>query len=283
MRRLAHRRALVTGGGRGIGRAIALAFAREGAAVSLAARTAAELEETAALIGAEGGMAATFLGDVSEPATAARIVGDAARALAGLDVLVNAAGSYGPIGPLEETDPAAWLAAVRTNLFATYLCARAALPHLRSVPTAAIINLSGGGATSPLTNFSAYAASKAAVVRLTETLHAELAGTGVRVYAIAPGAVNTRMLDEALAAGERAGKEFYARALEQKRTGGTPPERASALAVFLATEAATPLSGRLISAVWDPWEEWERDPALLRSLGPDTYTLRRLVPARSGE
>jgi NAD(P)-dependent dehydrogenase (short-subunit alcohol dehydrogenase family) len=113
-----------------------------------------------------------------------------------------------------------------------------------------IINLSGGS-PSPLPNFSAYAASKAAIVRLTETLAQEVEEYNIQVNAIAPGAVNTALTDALLAAGPAAGEEMLAQARRQKEDGGVPPERAAALAVFLASEASDGLSGRLISAVWD--------------------------------
>jgi NAD(P)-dependent dehydrogenase (short-subunit alcohol dehydrogenase family) len=164
------------------------------------------------------------------------------------------------------------------NLFGSVLCARAVLPHFREHGYGKIIQLSGGGATSPLPRLSAYAASKAAVVRFAETLAEELRGTGIDVNAIAPGALNTRLLQEVLDAGpEHVGASFYERALEQRASGGTPLEQAARLAVFLGSEASDGITGKLISAPWDPWEEL---PAHADDLGStDVYTLRRIVPA----
>lgn len=280
MRRLEGRRALVTGGGRGIGRAIAVALAREGAAVVITARSANELATTADHIRAFGEACHPIPADVSTVEGATHAIDAGQAQLGGLDILVNCAGIYGPIGPIEGTLPDAWWEAIRVNLFGTYLCVRGALPHLRRSQHGAVINMSGGGAATPLPNFTAYACAKAAVVRMTESLHLELAGA-VAAYAIAPGAVNTRLLDEALAAGDRAGAEFARRARAQKESGGTSPERAASLAVFLATDEARPLSGRLVSAVWDPWEDWQEDPTQLSSLTDDTYMLRRLTPRTS--
>ena len=124
--------------------------------------------------------------------------------LPGLDILVNNAGVYGPMGPIEENDWEAWVRAIQINLFGTVLMSRAVIPIFRGQNYGKIINLSGGGATAPLPRMSSYAASKAAVVRLTETLAEELRDAHVDVNAIAPGALNTRLLDEVLAAGPSA-------------------------------------------------------------------------------
>jgi NAD(P)-dependent dehydrogenase (short-subunit alcohol dehydrogenase family) len=127
---------------------------------------------------------------------------------------------------------------------------------------------------------SAYAASKAAVVRLAETLALELASRRVDVNALSPGALNTQMLDEVLAAGpERVGEQRYRQALSQKSGGGAPPERAAELAVWLASPASDGITGKLLSAVWDPWERLAEHRTELAS---DIYTLRRIVPADRG-
>ncbi len=139
----------------------------------------------------------------------------------------------------------------------------------------------GGGATSPRPLLSAYAASKAAVVRFAETLAEEVRGTGTDVNAIAPGALNTRLLDEVLAAGpERVGDAFYERALEQQSAGGTPLDLPARLALFLASAESDGITGKLISAPWDPWEQFPSHAEDLR--GTDVYTLRRIVPADRG-
>src|SRR5205823_3330425 len=170
--------------------------------------------------------------------------------------LVNNAGIYGPIGRLEEVDWTEWERAVRVNLLGSVLTARAIVPHMRANGYGKIIQLSGGGATAPLPRLSAYAASKAAVVRFAETLAEEVRDSGIDVNAIAPGALDTRLLDEVLEAGpERAGSEFHRRMLKQKKTGGTPLERGASLAVYLASAASDGITGRLISAPWDQWEK----------------------------
>jgi NAD(P)-dependent dehydrogenase (short-subunit alcohol dehydrogenase family) len=175
----------------------------------------------------------------------------------------------------------AWLEAVQVNLFGTVHTCRALIPHFRRQGYGKIINLSGGGATAPLPRISAYACSKAAVVRLTETLAEELRDVHVDVNAIAPGALNTRLLDEVIEAGpEKVGKEFYERSLKQRDAGGVPLEKGAALAVFLASAAGDGITGRLLSAIWDDWARLpERREALAKS---DVYTLRRIVPEDRG-
>jgi 3-oxoacyl-[acyl-carrier protein] reductase len=188
---------------------------------------------------------------------------------------------YGPKGLLEETDLHAWWKAIEINLLSVVLASRFALPIFRRQGHGKIVNLSGGGATAPLPRISAYAASKAAVVRLTETLAEETKGSGIDVNSLAPGALNTRLLDEVLLAGpERVGAGFYERALKQKQQGGSSVERAADLGVFLLSPASDGITGRLISAVWDPWEDLPRHSDQLR--GTDIYTLRRIVPSDRG-
>ena len=184
---------------------------------------------------------ATIAADVSEPAAVEGSIEDALERFSGIHVLVNNAGIYGPKGLTEDVTWDEWEQAIRVNLFGSVLCCRAVLPHFRANGYGKIIQLSGGGATAPLPRLSAYAASKAAVVRFAETLAEELRGTGIDVNAIAPGALNTRLLDEVLEAGpERVGASFYERALEQQASGGrrsslllvlrssSPPRRATA-------------------------------------------------------
>jgi NAD(P)-dependent dehydrogenase (short-subunit alcohol dehydrogenase family) len=265
---------LVTGASRGIGCAVAHAFAREGSDIALVARPSAELDRVAHDLGARAPRAQSFAADVANPGEIERAINGVLTIFGRLDVLVNAAGVYGPIGPLAETDMVQWARAISTNLLGTAYAMRAVLPHMVAQRKGVIVNFSGGGAVAPFPRFSAYSASKAAVVRLTETVAEEVRESGVRVNAIAPGAVNTRLVDEVLAAGERAGAEFYKKSVEQKASGGTPPERAAELAVFLASTAAAGITGRLISAVWDDWKSLGAQSTELRRTS--LYTLRRI-------
>jgi len=276
--KLAGKVAIITGAGRGIGRAIALAFAREGADVLVASRTLSEVAETAEEARALGRRAVALKVDVSSRDEVERMVAQALQELGKVDILVNNAGTYGSIGPLVDNDPEEWVRTVRINLFGAFFCARAVLPFMIRERRGKIINLSGGGAASPLPNFTAYAASKAAIVRLTETLAQEVQAFNIQVNAIAPGAVSTRLTDAVLAAGAAAGEEMLAQVRRQKEAGGVPPERAAALAVFLASEEADGLSGRLISAVWDDWESM--NGRIEQIMASDLYTLRRVVESK---
>lgn len=273
--KLQNRVALITGGGRGIGRAIALAMASEGARVAIVSRTLPEIKSVAAEADHLGRRAIALEGDVSKPEDVQRMIESTVRELGGLDILVNNAGVQGPIGLVVENDIDQWLEAIRINLWGTFLCARSALPVMMKQRRGKIINLSGGGATSPRPHFSAYAASKTAVVRFTETLAEEVKSFNIQVNAIAPGAVNTKMLQDVLAAGETAGEKELAEARKQIETGGTSPEKAAALAVFLASDDSNGLTGRLISAVWDDWSEMGKH--IHEIMSSDIYTLRRIV------
>ncbi len=281
---LTGRTAIVTGGSQGLGLEIARRYLAAGARVLVCARDANALERARTELesGApDPGSVETAATDVSEPAAVDALVGHALERFSRIDVLVNNAGVYGPKGPIEVVAWDEWEQAIRVNLFGSVLCCRALVPHFRANGYGKIIQLSGGGATSPLPRLSAYAASKAAVVRFAETLAEEVRGTGIDVNAIAPGALNTRLLDEVLEAGpERVGDSFYERAVEQRSSGGTPLELAARLAVFLASGDSDGITGKLISAPWDPWEEF---PARVDELrGADVYTLRRIVPADRG-
>jgi 3-oxoacyl-[acyl-carrier protein] reductase len=262
---------LVTGGGRGLGLEIARAFAARGDRLVLCGRERGTLEEAAGeLRGAPS--VDCHPCDVAEPGDVERLVAQTLARRGRIDVLVNNAGVYGPVGPLLENDPLEWLAALRTNLFGVFLGMRCAGRAMAARGRGAIINLSGGGGTTPKPGYSSYAASKAAVVRLTETAALELEPRGVRVNAIAPGFIATRIHEATLAAGERAGDRA---AVERKlAAGGDDPRRAAELAVFLASEAAAGITGRLFSAIWDDWQSPELRTRLAAS--KELLTLRRI-------
>jgi 3-oxoacyl-[acyl-carrier protein] reductase len=214
---------------------------------------------------------------VARPADCAAVADYAQKHFGGATILVNNAGVYGPMGALDEVDWDAWADAVRINLCGTALMCRSVIPMMRARGYGKIINLSGGGATAPLPRISAYAASKAAVVRLTETLAEELRDAHIDVNAVAPGALNTRLLDEVLAAGpEKVGRAFFERSVKQQADGGVPLDKGTALVEFLASAASDGITGRLLSAVWDDWADLPRRREELSK--SDIYTLRRIVP-----
>ena len=278
--KLQKRVAIITGAGRGIGKAIALAFAHEGADMVVVSKTLSEVEETAAQVRASGRRALALKVDVSKKDDVENMVKLTLQEFGGIDILVNNAGILGPIGPLIENNLDDWIETINVNLIGTFLCCKAIAPLMIKQRRGKIINLSGGGAAYPRPCFSAYAASKAAIVRLTETLAAELKEFSIQVNAIAPGAVSTRLHDQVLSAGEKIGESVLAEAKRVKRTGGTPADVPAALAVFLASDESDGLTGKLISAVWDDWKEMSKQIDKVNS--SDLYTLRRIIPTKSG-
>ena len=270
--------ALVTGAGRGIGEATALALAKEGAQLIIASRTATELSQVATRIESGGGCVAVMPTDVSQKEDVAQLVGKTIDLYGQIDILVNAAGIYGPIGPTWNVDVDAWRRAIEINLFGTFMCCHATLPHMIGQKKGKIVNLSGGGATSPLPRFTAYGVSKTAVVRLTETLAEEVKEYNIQINAIAPGAVDTKLQDEVLAAGEQAG-ELLARIRRMRETGegGVPRELTADLVLFLVSDQAEPLTGKLIAAPYDGWQSWDADRVSKLMMDP-WFTLRRMDP-----
>lgn len=261
---------LITGAGRGIGEAIALAFARHGAILVLCSRTAKELQRTALKTTKAGSITVTFRVDVSDFEQISNMVEQTVSRFGRIDVLINNAGIYGPIGPIWKNDISLWRETIATNLFGPVHCIRAVVPHMIQSGGGKIVNVTGGG-EGAFPRFSAYACSKSAMVRLTETLAEELREYNIQVNAIAPGAVNTRLLDEVLDAGINAG-DFYEKAKRQKASGGVAPEKAARLAAFLASSDSGTLTGRLLSAVWDDWENLDIESIMDSSL----YQVRRI-------
>ena len=270
---LTGRRALITGAGRGIGRAIAEELAAAGADVAISARSSDQVDQVVADLTASGAHALGIPLDVREPAAVKAAVASIEKQWGGIDILVNNAGVLGPIGRTDTNDVEDWLDTIRINLGGCFLCTHACLPGMVERATGGrIINLSGGGAVSPRPNFSAYGASKAAIVRLTETLAAEVADLGIQVNAIAPGAVNTQMTQETVAAREAAGDEATL-AAHQLHAGGVDPRHPARLARFLASARSDGITGRLFSAVWDDWEA-----VRVQDLHETDYTVRRMKP-----
>ena len=272
--------AVITGGSRGIGFAIAEAFVHEGATLLLISRNAVELGEAKKRLGGGENIFAVALDVASDQAPQ-----DLRRAIEahfpdGIDVLVTAAGIYGPIGRAFELDPKLWKQAIDVNLFGTFAAIQAVVPFMRKRGGGKIVTFSGGG-EGAYARFSAYVASKGGVVRLTETLAEELCEFHIDINAIAPGPVNTKFLEELLAAGpERVGKETYEKSLAQKADGGVPPEKVAELVLFLASSVSDGISGKLISAIRDNYKNFpEHRDEIINS---DIYNVRRIKPKDRG-
>jgi len=283
--KLLGRHAIITGAGQGLGAEIAASYVAEGASVLLCARSAASLEEVRARLSADlapGQRVLVQTADVADRAQVDALFATAAAEFPRLDILVNNAGIYGPMGPLEETDWDAWVSAITINLMGTVYPCRCALPAMRRQGYGKIINLSGGGATSPMPRLSSYATSKAGVVRFTESLALDVQADHIDVNAVAPGALATRLTDQLLAAGpETVGDAFYNRIRNLSANGGTPLSVPASLCVWLGSAESDGITGRLLAAVWDPWRTLAERRAELA--GSDIYTLRRITPEDRGK
>jgi NAD(P)-dependent dehydrogenase (short-subunit alcohol dehydrogenase family) len=275
---------LITGASQGLGKAIAEAFTREGAHVAICARDRKMIRAAQQDLECIASPSQKILGlacDVTSVSDMTELFSTIDEKLGPLDVLVNNAGVYGPKGPSEQVDLEEWRRAIEINLVGTFLPTREAINRMKPKRAGKIINLSGGGATNPIPRISAYAAAKAAVVRLTETLAEELREFGIQVNAVAPGPLNTRLLDEVLEVGpDVVGPEFYQKALKQRDSGGAPLEKGATLCVYLASAKSAGITGKLLSALWDPWERIHEFSTELEHT--DVYTLRRIVPADRG-
>ncbi|MDP3510681.1 MAG: SDR family oxidoreductase [Candidatus Melainabacteria bacterium] len=282
---LKERSAIITGASRGLGKAIAQAFLANGCNVTICGRDEKKLREAAAELQAGCQTSAqikALKADVASESEVKALVAGAIQQFGQLDIIVNNAAILGPIGPTELVDWQEWLRTVQINLGGPVLLCRAAIPHLKAQRAGRIINLSGGGATAPRPCFAAYASSKAALVRFTETLAEELKEFDITVNALAPGALNTEMLEQVLQAGSAmAGSKAFADACLQKDQGGNSLEQAAALCVFLASDTASAITGKLISAAWDPWQKLSLHEK--RLVNSDIYTLRRITPADRGQ
>ncbi len=249
----------------------------------ICARTADDLCRAQAQLQSENpGRVLAEPADVSKEPDVRRLADRTLDEYEALDVLVCNAGVQGPKGPIDAVDWDEWRSAIEVNLLGTVLCCRLFLPLLERARRGKIIILSGGGATKPMPYLSAYAASKAAVVRFGETLAEELRDRHIDVNMVAPGALNTRLLQEVLNAGpEKVGRAAFEKALRQQESGGAPIEVGARLCVYLGSEAADGITGKLIAAQWDPWERLQQWRQELCS--SDIYTLRRIVPEDRGQ
>ncbi len=274
--------AIITGGSQGLGYEIAKQFVTEGANIMLCARNIDSLHTAQQELNKDTSKVLVKTCDISKLDQVEDLVATTLEAFQKIDILVANAGVYGTKGPIDEINWDEWSRAIDINLKGTVIPCRSVLPHFKKNKAGKIIILSGGGATKPMPYMSAYAASKAAVVRFAETLAEEVKHFNIDVNTVAPGALNTRLLDEILEAGpDKVGKSFYEQSLKQKNQGGTPLHVGANLCTFLASKESNGITGKLISAVWDPWKNL---PDYIDELqDSDIYTLRRIIPQDRGK
>lgn len=282
--RLKGRSAIITGAGQGLGEAIAEHYVREGASVILCDRSGAveRVRERLAGSARSDQIVLSMICDVAKTKSLDALFARTQSELPTLDILVNNAGVHGPLGPIDEIDWQQWVDAIEINLLGTVYASRLAVPIFKARGYGKIINLSGGGATVPLPGISAYAASKAAVVRFTETLAEELKSHRIDVNAVAPGALKTRIMAGFVAAGpEKVGVEFHRKISALSAEGGTPLSVGARCCVYLGSAESDGITGKLIAAQWDPWADFQMHFDDLNK--SDIYTLRRIIPKDRGK
>jgi len=274
MSQLGNKRLVITGGSLGIGLAVAKQCAREGASLVLISRHEAELERAVDEIGGEANGHAYSVCDVGCIDQVRELAVRLDEDYGHIDDLVNCAGVYGAIGKIHQIDPAQFVHAININLIGTFNTCHSLIPLLQKAKRGKIVNYSGGGAAGPFPNYSAYAVSKAGVVRLTENTSIELKDDGIDVNAVAPGFVVTRLHQQTITAGAKAGPQFLENTMEQMEQGGVSPDVPAELTVFLLSSESDGLTGKFISAPWDPWKE----PTFIDALRNDDglATLRRI-------
>jgi len=269
---------LVTGGGRGIGRAIAEALVADGMAVAVAARSREQIAETAEAIARVGGRALPVVVDVSDTASVTATVAEVERTLGPIDLLVNNAGVSGPTGPIWEIDPGEWMPVLRVNLLGAVTCSHVVLKTMVERGHGRVINVSSDAAVRAYPFSSAYSVSKAALVRLTDSLAADVASYGIQVFAMSPGIVRTSMTEDGWQHMETGRLPSYSRRIPNfpAQSGLTPEDWVSSdlsgqLAVFLASGAGDALAGRFLHVLDDVGELVARADEVRRD---DLYTLR---------
>jgi NAD(P)-dependent dehydrogenase (short-subunit alcohol dehydrogenase family) len=267
--------ALVTGAGRGIGRAIAEAYATAGASVALLARSTDQVESAADAINSGGGRAVAIAGDVTSPSDVERAVALTGERFGPVSVLVSNAGITGPFAPIWDADPDEWWRTQDVHVHGAFLCTRAVYPGMVARGGGRIIIISSRAAERGGANLSAYQIAKAGQLRFAEALAAEGAAAGIRAFAVHPGFVDTRFADEPL---QRADAQKYApdfvarlRHMKQDPSSGTPISLVANLCVFLASGRGDDLSGRYLR-VEDDWEQIARSAEVVKR--DDLYTLR---------
>ena len=241
--------ALVTGAGRGIGRAIAFALSHAGASVAICARSEQEISVTAKEIRDGHRHALAIRADVTDRRNVELMVTQVEREMGRVDLLVNNAGVHGPIGPLVATDPDEWWRTMDVNLRGPLYCCRAVLPAMVGRGRGRVVNVSSGAGFAAWPMVSSYSVSKAALYRLTENLAAETKEHGVRVFAISPGLVRTAMSEDGLSSAEPSVAQLFQGSFDAG--AAIPPERAGELVVYLASGEADALSGRCLDVHYD--------------------------------
>ena len=265
-------KAIVAGGTKGIGFNIVKTLLRNGALVVICSRTSQDVKNTVKKL-ASSGKVFGIKADVSNLSDCKKLIKFSQKKLKTIDVLINNAGIYGPIGFLETLEVKVWQKAIEINLMGTVNCSSLIIPLMKSQKKGKIINFCGAGVGSQNTmpRFSAYYTSKFAIAGFTQVISDEVSTFGIQVNAVSPGGVNTSLTDYLISQGkEKAGEIEFDKAINQRKTGGTSPELVANLVTFLSSSRSDHLTGRILSAKWD------LPSSLKGNKSPDLYKLRRI-------
>jgi NAD(P)-dependent dehydrogenase (short-subunit alcohol dehydrogenase family) len=246
--------ALITGAGRGIGRAIAQRLAAEGAPVTLLARTRADIDAVAGEIVARGGAALAIAADVTDPDAVAAALTAAVTRFGPIRVLVNNAGTPGPYGPIGVAEPASWWDSQKLHQYAPLLTMSAVIPGMQRAGGGRIINIVSSAATLPIAHLSAYAVGKCAALRLTETVDLEQRGNGIRAFALQPGTIVTDMARSTMSSEEAMRWIPEGVAMLNARTASDSAAdlaRCTEVVAALAAGRYDVLAGRYLDISWD--------------------------------
>jgi NAD(P)-dependent dehydrogenase (short-subunit alcohol dehydrogenase family) len=273
---------IITGASRGLGKAFAEKFWSAGWNLVLVSRDIADLNRLTNSFEIKNNQEIfCFSVDLSKPHEVMNFTENVKLIKKNLKVIINNAAIHGPIGPISTGSSQDWQDTIQVNFLSPVLICKDLIDFMSDPEGGAIINISGGGATSPRINFSAYASSKTALVRFSETLSLELINKNIRVNCISPGAMRTQLLEELLIKGSSlVGDKEFESAQKVLSTGGASLESVAELALFLASDDSNGITGKLISAQWDDWRDF---PNHLKELNSsDIYTLRRIVAKDRG-
>lgn len=264
--------AIVTGGTKGIGFSIAKTLLQNNASVVICSRSDQEVDNAVAKLVANGQIYG-LRADISSLSDCRRLIKFALNKVKTINVLINNAGIYGPIGFLETSEIKAWQKTIEINLMGTVNCSSLVIPIMKTQKQGKIINFCGAGVGSQTTmpRFSAYYTSKFAIAGFTQVLSDEVSPFGIQVNAVSPGGINTGLTDYLISQGkDKTGEIEFNKAINQRKTGGTSPELVANLVAFLSSSRSDHLTGRILSAKWD------KPSSLIGNKSPDLYKLRRI-------
>ena len=289
MSKLSKKVIVITGGSTGIGLACAEECLKQGASVVISSRSHKNLKSAFDHLRSISTSVTAIMANVTSIRDVFGIFNETIDKFGRVDGVIHSAGIYGPIGPVIDIDPHEWMKAIETNLYGTFLVAREAADAMRTscraIPSfegGSIVLMSGGGAASPFPNYTAYACGKIGVVRLAETMAIELKPHNIRVNAVAPGFVATKIHEQTLNTDESlVGKEFMEMTKKRLAEGGVPPEVAARTCAFLLSDESRGITGKFVAAPYDNWKDWPNHIDTIKS--SDVFTLRRIVPKDRGE